>query len=140
MNGNIERKNSFGSVYSPTKSMADSFFRTESSMWLSRGNTMRSVSSKKKRLRSFSPKKKTSYKEMYQRKKSVESETWKRSTKLFDKIDSKLQSYSIFSEKSQSFAIEKPLNRDYRFKYSNFNELIKIRQRHLELSNKYKSS
>jgi len=103
---------------------------------------MGSVSSKtkKKRLRSYSPKKKRGYGEMYQRKKSVESETWKKSTQLFDKIDNRMQTYSIFSEKSQSFKIEKPLNRDYRFKYSNFNELIKIRQRHLELSNKFKNS
>ena len=111
--------------------------RSESSMWLSKSNTIRSVSSKR-RLRSFSPKKRNSYKELYQRKKSVESETWKRSTKLFDRIESKLQTYSVFSEKSQSFAIEKPMNRDYRFKYSNFNELVKIRQKHLELCNKYK--
>ena len=137
LSNSIERKKSICSVYSPAKSVTESFLRTESSIWLSKSNTIRSVSGKR-RLRSFSPKKKKSYKELYQRKKSVESETWKRSTKLFDRIDSKLQTYSSFSEKSQSFASEKSLSRDYKFNYSNVNELVKIRQKHLELCNKYK--
>lgn len=142
LNGSLERKNSFNSSFSPQKSLAESFLRSESSMWLTRGNSIRSVSSKKKRLKSYSPKKRRTYQELYHRKKSVESETWKRSSKLFDKIDSKMQSFSVFTEKSmvmeKSAQIEKPVHSDYKMKYSNFNELVKIRQKHLALCNKYK--
>ena len=134
----LERKSSQVSTPSPRKSIGDSFFRSSnSSFWASKSSTLRSTEQKKKRLRSFSPKKLNSYKKLYQRKKSVESETWKRSSKLFDKIDNRMQTFSVFSERSQSFNIEKSNNRDYKFKYANFNDLLKIRQKHLELCNKF---
>ncbi|OMJ70519.1 hypothetical protein SteCoe_31493 [Stentor coeruleus] len=134
----LERKDSFTSTPSRRKSLADSFFRSStSSFWPSRSTTMHESPKKSKRLRSFSPKKLNSYKELYQRKKSVESETWKKSTKLFDKIDSRMQTFNMFTEKSANFSIDKSTNRDYKFKYSNFNELVKIRQKHLALCNKY---
>ncbi|OMJ75751.1 hypothetical protein SteCoe_25056 [Stentor coeruleus] len=134
----LEIKDSFASTPLRRKSLVDSFFRSStSSFWPSRSTTIHEIQKKPKRLRSFSPKKLNSYKELYQRKKSVESETWKKSTKLFDKIDNKVQNFNIFTEKNANFSIDKSSNRDYKFKYSNINELVKIRQKHLALCNKY---
>ena len=93
-------------------------------------------STKKKRLRSFSPKKLKSYKDLYHRKKSVEHETLQRSKKLFEKIDEHMQTFSVFSTKSVP-AKEIKISHDFRSRYQNFNELLKIRQKHLELCNKY---
>ena len=135
----IEKRDSVVSTPSPRKSLVDSFFRSSTfSNWPSQKSTT-IESPKKKRLRSYSlrKKRKTSYKAIYQRKKSVESETWKRSTKLFNKIDTRMQSFSIFSEKSQTFSNDNYKTNDYQLKYSNFNELLKIRQKHLEICNKY---
>ena len=130
----LERKDSTVSTPSPRKSFGDSFFRSSTfSNWTSQKSVAKSTSQTKKRLRSFSPKKKSSYRAIYQRKKSVESETWKKSTKLFDKIDTRMQSFSIFTEKSQTFTTEQYKKNDFKFKYANYNELLKIRQKHLAL-------
>lgn len=131
-------KNSDVSTPSPVNSIGNSFFRSSTfSNWTSQKSTTR-TSTSKKRLRSFSPKKINSYKAIYHRKKSVESETWKKSSKLFDKIDNRMQSFSIFSEKSQRFSPEKYSRNDFKNKYANCSELIRIRQKHLELSNRGK--
>ena len=130
----LGKKESSISTPSPRKSFGDSFFRSSTfTNWTLQKSTTKSISQKKKRLRSFSHKKKSSYRAIYQRKKSVESETWKKSTKLFDKIDSRMQSFSIFTEKSQSFTAEQYKKNDFKFKYANYNELLKIRQKHLAL-------
>ena len=133
----IEKIDSIASTPSVRKTFGDNFSRSNTfTNWPSQTSTI-SKSPKKERLRSFSPKKKNSYKDIYQRKKSVESETWKKSTRLFDRIDSRMQTFSMYSEKSQSFANDTFKANDFKFKYANCNELLKIRQKHLEICNKY---
>lgn len=125
--------NSTASTRKSLDMSSDSLYRTTS---LYKSTALSSVYSTEtpSARRSLSAKKIRTYSELYERKKDNQRFTFRRSSRIFDKIEEKLESNRFFAPKQSIIDNSITVHKSFASKYANAETLMEIRRQHLKYS------